>query len=212
MIQLEKGGTISLLLIWGIRTMTAIKTPEEIDKLFRNSHTYKEMKLRIEWLESLDALNQTNIAKAKKNEYLESITYKQVLEDNKRIISNLSNIEYFAGITENWRAAREYNDLLERIQTYRGKIDQLEQSIAQRDEQIINLQEELANAQVNAEPVHNARGAGRKKKDFLNTDRYLKVCNMLSEGKSVKSILSETKISKSTFYRYKEEYENTLKN
>lgn len=186
---------------------TVVKTTEDLDKLFRNSHTYKEMKLRIDWLESLDSLNQSNLAKAKKTEYADSDTYKQVLEDNRRIVSELSNMEYFAGIAANWRSAREFNDLLDRIQTYKGKIDQLEESIAIRDQQIISLQEQLAKALVAREPVHNERGAGRKKKDYLNTDRFSKVCSMIDEGKSVKSILAETQISKSTFYRYKEEYQ-----
>lgn len=192
--------------------MTVIKTTDELDKMFRNSHAYKEMKLRIEWLESLDSLNQSNLAKAKKSEYAQSDTYNQVLEDNKRMVQNLSNMEYFVGITENWRSAREYNDLLDRIHTYLGKIDQLEQSIADRDMEILNLQEKLAEAQISSEPIHNARGAGRKKKDYLNKDRYSKVCKMIEEGKSAKTILAETQISKSTFYRYKEEYQNSLKN
>lgn len=192
--------------------MGTIKTTEELDRLFRNSPTYKEMKLRIDWLESLDSLNQSNLAKAKKAAYTDSQTYQQVLEDNKRMTSELSNMEYFAGITENWRTAREYNDLLDRIQTYKGRIEQLEQSIADRDAQIINLQELLAVAQAESEPIHNARGAGRKKKDYLNTDKYSKVCEMIDAKIPVKTILAEINISKSTFYRYKEEYQNSLIN
>lgn len=96
---------------------------QQAENSFLNSATYHQMQQEIEFFKSLNKLNEINLASA-----------------NKRMCEHEGDTEYWIGITECWREAKEYDKLREEIRELKGKVEQQEQSIADRDAEIKRLQ------------------------------------------------------------------------
>lgn len=115
---------------------------------FMHSPTYLQMKEKISFLENLNKLNDIHVASIKKRAFIVEEDIKQIYEDNKNLTSEKADIEYFIGITENWHEAREYEKLKKEICELRGKIEQKKLALQNRDMEIENLQERLAQKEV----------------------------------------------------------------
>ncbi|MDD3414257.1 MAG: hypothetical protein PHY47_09675 [Lachnospiraceae bacterium] len=111
---------------------------------FMHSPTYLQMKEKIIFLENINKLNDMHVASIKKSSLVVEDDVRQIYEDNKKLTSEKADIEYFVGITENWRDAMEYEKLKKEICELQGKIEQKNLSIQDRDAEIENLQERLA--------------------------------------------------------------------
>lgn len=75
---------------------------------------------------------------------------------------------------------------------------------------IRELQEE--NTKLYCGKAHNARGAGRKKRNAKYMERYRIFENLLKKGSSKKAIIETMGISQATFYRFLKEYRENLEN
>ena len=113
---------------------------EQAEQGFLNSPTYYQMQQEIEFFKSLSKLNDIHLASAKKQTMRADEHLRQVYEDNKRMCEHEGDTEYWIGITECWREAKEYEKLREEIRELKGKVEQQEQSIADRDDEIHRLQ------------------------------------------------------------------------
>lgn len=51
-------------------------------------------------------------------------------------------------------------------------------------------------------PVHNARGAGRKKNNAEYMQKYLAFCDLVRSGKTMDDIMGIMQISRSTYFRF----------
>lgn len=113
---------------------------EQAEQGFLNSPTYYQMQQELEFFKSLSKLNDIHLASAKKQTMRADEHLRQVYEDNKRMCEHEGDTEYWIGITECWREAKEYEKLREEIRELKGKVEQQEQSIADRDAEIHRLQ------------------------------------------------------------------------
>ena len=115
---------------------------------FMHSPTYLQMKEKISFLENINKLNDMHVASIKKSSLVVEDYVRQIYEDNKKLTSEKADIEYFVGITENWRDAMEYEKLKKEICELQGKIEQKNLSIQDRDAEIENLQKRIAQKEV----------------------------------------------------------------
>ena len=114
---------------------------------FMHSPTYLQMKEKISFLESLNILNDAHVASIKKRAYVVEADVRQIWEDNRKLTSEKADIEYFTGITENWHEAWEYEKLKKEIYELKGKVDQKDLALKDRNMEIEKLQERLALAE-----------------------------------------------------------------
>lgn len=76
--------------------------------------------------------------------------------------------------------------------------------------QIQELQEENRKLRNQTEPVHNARGAGRKKNDATYMKRYAEFANLVRKGNNMTEIMELMEISRSTYFRFMKSYKEDL--
>lgn len=76
--------------------------------------------------------------------------------------------------------------------------------------QIQELQEENRKLRSQTEPVHNARGAGRKKNDAAWIKKYVEFCSLVKDGKTMADIMGKMQISRSTYFRFMKSYKEDL--
>lgn len=76
--------------------------------------------------------------------------------------------------------------------------------------QIEELQEENRKLRSQIEPVHNARGAGRKKNDAAWIKKYVEFCSLVKDGKTMVDIMGKMQISRSTYFRFLKSYKEDL--
>lgn len=76
--------------------------------------------------------------------------------------------------------------------------------------QIQELQEENRKLRSQTEPVHNARGAGRKKNDAAWIKKYVEFCSLVKDGKTMANIMGKMQISRSTYFRFMKSYKEDL--
>lgn len=76
--------------------------------------------------------------------------------------------------------------------------------------QIEELQEENRKLRSQTEPVHNARGAGRKKNDAAWIKKYVEFCSLVKDGKTMADIMGTMQISRSTYFRFMKSYKEDL--
>lgn len=95
---------------------------------------------------------------------------------------------------------RENETLKQHVQTLERRL----QSAQEKNDNLIGLLEERP------APVHNARGAGRKKADEKWQERYRQWVNLHESQKSIKETCEEMSISRATHYRYLRQYESDM--
>ncbi|MGN8656295.1 hypothetical protein ACTNEQ_16165 [Blautia obeum] len=76
--------------------------------------------------------------------------------------------------------------------------------------QIQELQEENRKLRIQTEPIHNARGAGRKKNDAAWIKKYVEFCSLVKDGKTMADIMGKMQISRSTYFRFMRSYKEDL--
>lgn len=113
---------------------------EQAENVFLNSPTHHQLQLELEFFKSLNKLNEIHLANAKNQTMRADEHLKQIYEDNKRMCEHHADTEYWAGITENWHEAKEYEMLREEIRELKGKITQKNQAIADCNDEIKRLQ------------------------------------------------------------------------
>lgn len=103
---------------------------------FLNSHTYIEMNERIQFLESLNRLTESELAieKSKKLQVIDNIA--QIAKDNEEMLAHHSEEEYFIGITRNWENIWEYEKLQKEINRLKGQISTSSIVMIQKDDEI----------------------------------------------------------------------------
>lgn len=91
---------------------------------------------------------------------------------------------------------KQMMDEISRLKAHNGILQrQLDRAREKNDFLIDQLKER-------PEPIHNARGAGRKPHDEKQQDRYRQFEDLLAEQKSMNEIMDIMKISRSTYYNY----------
>ena len=113
---------------------------------------------------------------------------------------------------------REYKEVLEqRVHDLEHSVEEshrntetigktMEESSDYYLKQIQELQNENQRLRSQTEPVHNARGAGRKKNDAAWMKKYNAFCDLVRSGKTMSEIMDEMQISRSTYFRFLKSY------
>ena len=111
---------------------------------FLNSHTYVEMNERIQFLESLSRLTESELAieKTKKLQGVDNIA--QIVKDNEEMLAHYSEEEYFVGITRNWKNAWECEKLQKEINRLKGQISASSIVMIQKDDEIKRMHATIA--------------------------------------------------------------------
>lgn len=176
---------------------------------FLHSPTYLQMQEEIKFLKSLNKMNEYHLASAQGRFHKINEDFRQVYEDNKRFIEHSSDKEYFVGITENWRDAREYQKLKYETLELKGKIEQKDLSIADRDSEIERLRKELAEIIVSQKYKNETlrSKAGRKKNSESEKHKrdMESFRELIKSQKSINEIIETMNISRATYFRYKKE-------
>lgn len=115
---------------------------------FLHSPTYLQMKEQFDFVKNLLELTEINLANQKKAAMKVDDTIRQIYEDNKNLVAEKANEEYFVGITENYHAAKEYMKLKDENLRLSAKVETLKESIKEREEEIERLQMLLAEKQI----------------------------------------------------------------
>ena len=123
---------------------------------FLHSPTYLQMKEELDFVKNLNKLNEIHLASVKGQLHKADDNYRQVFADNKALTSEKADMEYFVGITENWRPAREYQKLKQEVFDLQGKVEQQELSISDRDNEIHRLQMLLAEKIIEKQPLEQS--------------------------------------------------------
>lgn len=186
---------------------------------FMHSPTYLQMKEEISFLKNLKVLDEYSIASANGRIRKADSTYRQVYEDNVRLTSENADRNYFVGITENFREAKEYQKLKDEIDSLNGKLEQKEFLIKNQEDEIIRLREKLSVSilEKNTNKInaiqHNARNAGRKKNSESETHKVIfeRFEYLMESQTSMNEIIETMGISRATYYRYKKEFINARK-
>ena len=78
----------------------------------------------------------------------------------------------------------------------------LENKKLKEDKELLEQSLEEADKNQTGEPVHNARGAGRKKNDATYMKRYAEFTALVRDDKSMAEVMQQMKISRSTYFRF----------
>lgn len=175
---------------------------EREDLLFHDSPDFIEMTERIKWFSSLNSFNEQALAEERSRRLIFDEETRQVYIDNKRLIEEKTNDEYFIGITEYQHGAEDWMQMKKDMLRLQGKIAQLKETLESRENKIQELQKELSICQKNFGRIHNARGAGRKKMNKEMQDRLTTFGDLLNEGHPMPEIMRKMGISKATYFRY----------
>lgn len=178
------------------------KMREREDLLFHDSPDFIEMTERIKWFSNLNKFNELALADEKSRKLIFDEETRQVYIDNKRLVEEKTNDEYFIGMTEYQHGAEEWMQMKKNMLKLHGKIAQLKETLRNREDKISELQKELSICQKNSGQVHNARGAGRKKMNKEMQDRLAVFNELLGEGYPMSEIMGKMGISKATYFRY----------
>ena len=178
------------------------KMREREDLLFHDSPDFIEMTERIKWFSNLNSLNEQALAQERSRKLIFDEETRQVYIDNKRLVEEKANVEYFIGITEYQHGAEDWMQMKKDMLRLQGKIAQLKETLQNREDKIQELQKQLSICQKNSGQVHNARGAGRKKMNKKMQDRLAIFNELLGEGHPMSEIMGKMEISKATYFRY----------
>lgn len=142
---------------------------------------------------------------------------------NSRDISFLNSLEGRCASLENDKKRLEEDKFF-----LEHKIKDLKHSLEERDNDVQELGKTMEkssnlyiktinelleeNTKLYCEKMHNARGAGRKKKNAKYMERYRIFEDLLKKGFSKKKIIETMKISQATYYRFLKEYREELEN
>lgn len=105
---------------------------------------------------------------------------------------------YFRESPEYFDLVKERDDALIDLEYERKKSSDLEERLRKVTEKYLSLSKQHSSE---VSPIHNARGAGRKK-DPQTALKREKIARLLREGKKVDEICSEMGMGKSTCYKY----------
>ena len=78
----------------------------------------------------------------------------------------------------------------------------LENKKLKEDKELLEQSLKEADKNQTGEPVHNARGAGRKKNDATYMKRYAEFADLVRAGKGMAEVIEQMKISRSTYFRF----------
>ena len=137
------------------------------EETFLHSPTYLQMQEHLSFVKDLLELTEINLANQKKTAMKIEDTVRQVYEDNKRLVAEKANGEYFAGITEFYHDSKEYMSLKDENMRLSAKVDTLKESLKERETEIERLQLLLAeqilreNHNPEAEQIPACRKKGR---------------------------------------------------
>lgn len=143
----------------------------------------KELERENEFLrkECNSAYDTINEMKGSRDDaFLQSPAYRQIKDENERLSKNI--------------------EFLER---------RLSRATKKNDQQVALLEQLQQQIEQMAAPVHNARGAGRKKADEKWVEGFGSFIRCYESQKSITETMQELGISRATYYRYKKLYNET---
>ena len=122
---------------------------------------------------------------------------KKLKEDNEILEQRVSDLKH--SLEEANKNTEELGKTMEKSSDYYIK-------------QIKQLQAENAKLRKNqtSEPIHNERGAGRKKNDETYMKRYHEFADLVRVGKSMAEVMEQMQISRSTYFRFMKSYKENL--
>lgn len=122
---------------------------------------------------------------------------KKLKEDNEILEQRVSDLKH--SLEEADKNTEELGKTLEKSSNYYIK-------------QIKQLQAENAKLRKNqtSEPIHNERGAGRKKNDETYMKRYAEFTDLVRKGNNMTEIMELMEISRSTYFRFMKSYKEDL--
>lgn len=139
---------------------------EAEEETFLHSPTYLQMQEQLQFVKNLLELTEINLANQKKAAMKVDDTIRLVHEDNKRLVSEKANEEYFVGITENYRAAWEYKKLTNENIRLSAKVETLKGSIKEREAEIERLQLRLAEKEIEEQREQEEKAAEEGEKEI----------------------------------------------
>lgn len=183
------------------------------ENTFLHSPTYIQMQEEIKLRTNLLKMNEWHLANVNGKFHKSNEEFKQIYEDNKKLIEHETDTEYFIGITKNWVEAWEYQKLISETSELKGRLEEREIAVLDREKEIERLQKEIAELKKSqkliseAEINHNVRNAGRKKKsESAKHKEDIRVLRELIEShKTMDEIMEIMNISRTTYFRYKKE-------
>lgn len=156
-------------------------------------------------------------ANAEKNDSNKALLECQILKkDNAELHSERRNL-----IFENKKLKEDNGILKQKVEDLENSVNEshkntiavgktMEESSEFYLKQIQELQEENRKLRSQTEPVHNARGAGRKKNDAAWIKKYVEFCSLVKNGKTMADIMGKMQISRSTYFRFMRSYKEDL--
>lgn len=181
------------------------KLVEQAEQDFLNSPTYQQMRDRITFLESVVKLDEYHIQSLKADMQKIDDKTRQIYEDNRKLVENKDNTEYFIGITENYHDAEEYMELRHQILNEKGKVDGLKLSLSDRDNEIVRLQGNITELkkEKKAERINEHINEHRKKGrpfEVTDSDRQ-RIRKLREDGYSIRAIASQVGFSIGTVHK-----------
>lgn len=117
---------------------------DNAEQNFVNSTKYNEMAEQIKFLELSLKSREQIIEELEVRISKQEADINQLYIDNKKMIDNIDSEAYFIGLTENWHVAWEYDKLKQEINYLNGKIKANSILLAQKDDEINNLLNNIA--------------------------------------------------------------------
>lgn len=104
---------------------------------------------------------------------------------------------------------QQLNSEIERLKARNSILEQENQRLRKNKDELIRENNNLNDLmKQRPKPVHNARHAGRKPGDAKQQAQYQHFKSLVESGKDMDEIMSQMKISRATYYRYKSSIKN----
>lgn len=128
-----------------------------------------------------------------------------ILQDNQRL--NKEMIDLQEKEEGAFKRLPIYQQLLDENSRLKAHNEILQRQLGRSREKNDFLIDKLKNS---SEPIHNARGAGRKAGDAKQQAQYRCFKSLADSGKDMDEIMDQMQISRSTYFRYKKKVNDEL--
>lgn len=129
---------------------------------------------------------------------------KQLQEDNEVLQQKVEDLEH--------SAEERHKETIEAYKTMSEMRDKHEKEFTKSQRKIWKLEDENKKLQERSENLKNPRGAGRKKNDDKQKEKYKMFSDFVRAGISMENIMETMQISRSTYFRFLKRYKEDCMN
>lgn len=127
---------------------------ERAEESFLNSPTYRQMQMRMEFLEASLKSKEEHVKSMGGLRFRAAEAARQVYEDNQKLVEDAGNSEYFVGITRGTDGQGDQEGVRETVDDLKGRLEAANDLLAERDGEIERLRGNVADLEARLRQGH----------------------------------------------------------